>query len=104
MMVAQLFFLFLVSCARFPGNSKKMDVKNPHFYSKNKQINNKFPLSILLSTIEMTSKYSNLAVKQLAWASWFPLSFEHFDVMKFVVDLLTSAFVASLALNVILIF
>ena len=60
-----------------------MDVKTVNVSVK-KQIDNNFPGSVLLSTVEMTSKCLKLCVKLLARGSWFHLSFEHFDVISVV--------------------
>ena len=60
-------------------NSTKINIKYSHCYSK-KKIDNNFPRYIILSTVQMTSKYSNFAVKLISCGLWFNLSFEHFDV------------------------
>ena len=74
---------FSLSRARdFPGLQRKWTQKTltviggkNNNKQTNKSISNNFQWSILLTTIEMTSKCSNLAVKLLAFASRFHLSF-----------------------------
>ena len=76
---------FSLSRARdFPGLQRKWTQKTLTVIGEkktttnkqtNKSVNNNFQWSILLTTIEMTSKCSNLAVKLLAFASRFHLSF-----------------------------
>ena len=62
-----------------------MDVKNCKCYCK-KQIDNNFPRSVLLSTIEIKSSQNveNFAVKPLVCGSWFHLSFKHFEAISIV--------------------
>ena len=60
------------------GNSKtltEIEVKNGQCFCK-KQVGNNFSWSMLLSTIEMSSKCSKL------FGSWFHLNFEHFDLIS----------------------
>ena len=53
----------------------EIEVKNGQCFCK-KQIGNNFSWSMLLSTIEMSSKCSKL------FGSWFHLNFEHFDLIS----------------------
>ena len=55
-----------------------MDFKNWRYYCK-EQIDNHFPLSVLLPAIEMTSECSKLCAPLVV------PSFEHFDVISMVV-------------------
>ena len=67
-MVAQFVFLLLAR-AIFRGTSTEMDVKNGQCYCKKKQIDNTFPWSVLLWTMEMTSKCAKL------WSETTPFEF-----------------------------
>ena len=80
-MVVQFVFVS-VPHMNFQETSIEIKVRNCQCYCK-KQINNTFPWSVLLSTIEM-SKYSKLCSETTCLQLRFYLSFEHFDVISMV--------------------
>ena len=79
MMVAQYVFPFLWRSI-FLDASTEMDVRNCKFYCK-KRAENNFPWSVLLKTIEMTSKSSKLRNETTCLWLVVPLEFELSDVM-----------------------